>query len=48
MTSFQLKPDRAPTKGNPYSAVMCISLLLIVGLIVKIGPGVHAHLAQYW
>jgi hypothetical protein len=26
---------------NPYSPVLCISLLLIVGLIIKIGPVVH-------
>jgi hypothetical protein len=31
---------------NPYSPVLCISLLLIVGLIIKIGPAVHGFLAQ--
>ena len=47
MTDFQGKRTSAPTKGNnPYSPAMCISLLLIVGLIVKFGPIVQAHLAQ--
>ena len=31
---------------NPYSPVFCISLLLIVGLIIKIGPAVHLGLGQ--
>ena len=31
-------------ESNPYSPVLCISLLLIVGLIIKIGPAVHLGL----
>ena len=31
---------------NPYSPVFCISLLLIVGLIIKIGPVVQLGLGQ--
>jgi len=47
MTDFQGKRASAPTKGNnPYSPVMCISLLLIVGLIVKFGSIVQMHLVQ--
>jgi hypothetical protein len=34
------------TESNPYSPALCIALLLIVGLFVKLGPAVHAHLAQ--
>jgi hypothetical protein len=33
-------------ENNPYSPVLCISLLLIVGLIIKIGPAIHGFLAQ--
>ena len=32
--------------NNPYSLVACISLLLIVGLIITIGPAIHAYLAH--
>ncbi len=31
---------------NPYSPTVCVSALLLVGLIVKLGPGLHAVLAQ--
>ncbi len=31
---------------NPYSPVMCVAMLLIIGLIVKIGPAIHAYLVQ--
>jgi hypothetical protein len=29
----------AATEGNPYSPTLCIALLLIVGFVVKLGPG---------
>ena len=29
-------------KDNPYSPVVCISTLLLVGLMVKLGPALHA------
>jgi hypothetical protein len=34
------------TESNPYSPALCISLLLIVGLFLKIGPAIHANLVQ--
>jgi hypothetical protein len=33
-------------EGNPYSPAMCILMLLIAGLIIKIGPPIHQLLAQ--
>jgi hypothetical protein len=33
-------------EGNPYSPALCILLLLITGLIIKIGPPIHQLLAQ--
>jgi hypothetical protein len=34
------------SKNDPYSPLVCISMLLLAGLLVKIGPGLHAYLAQ--
>jgi len=31
---------------NPYSAVLCVALLLLGGLLIKGGPAIHALLAQ--
>jgi hypothetical protein len=33
-------------ENNPFSPVLCISLLLIVGLAIKFGPAIHGFLAQ--
>jgi hypothetical protein len=33
-------------KNDPYSPLVCISTLLLAGLLVKIGPGLHAYLTQ--
>ena len=33
-------------KSNPYSPALCVSMILFVGLIVKLGPGLHAVLAH--
>jgi hypothetical protein len=35
---------RDSSGSNPYSPVACFSLLLIVGLIITIGPAIHAYL----
>jgi hypothetical protein len=32
--------------NNPYSPVMCVFMLLIAGLVVKLGPAIHELLAQ--
>ena len=41
------RPSKAAaTKENPYSAVICVCMLLLVGLFVKIVPTIQAHLAQ--
>ncbi len=32
--------------NNPYSPAVCVSALLLVGLTVKLGPGLHAFLAH--
>jgi hypothetical protein len=32
--------------NNPYSPVMCVLMLLIAGLVVKLGPAIHELLAQ--
>ena len=32
--------------GNPYSPVLSVALLLIVGFIVKSGPAIHVLLTQ--
>jgi hypothetical protein len=37
---------RDSSVSNPYSPVACFSLLLIVGLIITIGPAIHAYLAH--
>jgi len=29
-------------KNNPYSPAVCVSMLLLVGLLVKLGPALHA------
>ena len=29
-------------KDNPYSPAVCVSTLLLVGLLVKLGPALHA------
>jgi len=29
-------------ENNPYSPAVCISTLLLVGLMVKLGPALHA------
>jgi hypothetical protein len=34
------------SKSDPYSPLLCISLLLAVGVIVKISPAIHAYLSQ--
>jgi hypothetical protein len=39
---------RDGAQDNPYSPVVCISLLVIVGIIIKIGPVIHEVLAQHW
>jgi hypothetical protein len=31
---------------NPYSPLVCVSALLLVGLVIKLGPGLHAVLAH--
>ena len=35
------------TNSNPYSPILCIALLLAVGVIVKIGPSIHAYLSLH-
>ena len=35
------------TEDNPYSLVMCISLLIVFGLIVEFGPTFYPHLVIY-
>lgn len=35
------KPD------EPYSPMVCVSTLLLVGLFVKFSPALHAYLAQH-
>ena len=37
---------RDSSGSNPYSPVACFSLLLIVGLIITIGPAIHAYLVH--
>jgi hypothetical protein len=37
-------PWRQGSEQNPYSPALCIAMLLTVGLIVKIGPAIHAYL----
>jgi hypothetical protein len=37
---------RDSSGSNPYSPVACFSLLLIVGLIITIGPAIHAYSAH--
>ena len=37
---------REDAESNPYSPVLCISLLLIVGLILKFWPTVHLFMGQ--
>jgi hypothetical protein len=37
---------RDDSERNPYSPLSCFLLLLIAGLIIKIGPALHAYLAQ--
>jgi hypothetical protein len=39
---------RHGTESNPYSPVMCFSLLFIVGLSIQFGPAIRAYLAQGW
>jgi len=34
-------------ESNPYSPVLCISLLLIIGLIITVGPAIKAYLAAW-
>jgi hypothetical protein len=34
-------------ESNPYSPVLCIMTLLIVGLTIKFGPAIHQLLAQH-
>jgi hypothetical protein len=43
---FAHAPSRRRPGRQPYSPALCISLLLMVGLVIKIGPAVHAYLAQ--
>lgn len=44
----RIRSRRHSTESSPYSPVMCLSLLLIVGLIIQIGPAIRAYLAQGW
>jgi hypothetical protein len=39
---------RDDAEDELYSPVACISVLVIVGLIVEIGPAIHGILAQHW
>ena len=32
--------------GEPYSPMVCVSSILLIGFIVKFGPALHAYLAQ--
>jgi hypothetical protein len=34
------------SKNDPYSPLVCISMLLLAGLLVKIAPAFQAYLAQ--
>jgi hypothetical protein len=34
------------SKNDPYSPLVCISMLLLAGLLVKIAPAFPAYLAQ--
>ena len=36
---------RDGSENNPYSPVLCISLLLIIALIITIGPAIKVYLA---
>jgi hypothetical protein len=38
--------QRGGIGSNPYSPVLCVSLLLLIGLIAKISPAMHAFLGQ--
>jgi len=38
--------QRDGTGNNPYSPVLCVALLLLIGLIAKISPAIHAYLGQ--
>ena len=33
--------------GEPYSPMVCVSTILLVGLLVKFSPVLHAYLAQH-
>ncbi len=37
----------AGSDKNPYSPAVCVSTLLLAGLIIKLGPGLHAYLFQH-
>jgi hypothetical protein len=39
---------RDRSEGNAYSPALCFSVLLALGLIIKIGPAIHVYLAQIW
>jgi hypothetical protein len=44
---FAHPPSGRDNSGrNPYSPVGCILLLLIAGLIIEVGPTIHAYLAH--
>ena len=38
--------QRGGIGSNPYSPVLCVALLLLIGLIAKISPAIHASLGQ--
>jgi hypothetical protein len=43
---LQSKAKAQPYKGSPYSAPLCVLMLLLVGLLVKFGPAIqlfHLH-----
>ena len=42
-----LLSERKTTNSNPYSPILCFALLLAVGVIVKIGPSIHAYLSLH-
>lgn len=39
---------RDAAEDDLYSPVTCISVLVIVGLIIEIGPAIHGILAPHW
>jgi hypothetical protein len=38
---LQSKAKAQPYKGSPYSAPLCVLMLLLAGLLVKFGPAIQ-------